>query len=37
VPELEPHVDEERNHQILFPMAVGGVFLVMLVIGALLG
>jgi hypothetical protein len=28
---------EERNHQILFPMAVGVVFLAMLVIGAFFG
>jgi hypothetical protein len=37
VPETEPQVDESRDHQILFPMAVGALFLVVLVVGALLG
>ena len=37
VPELEPQASEPRDHQVLFPMAVGALFLVMLVVGALLG
>jgi len=37
VPDIEHRIEEARNHQILFPVAVGALFLVVLVIGALLG
>ena len=35
--EIETRTDESSNNQILFPMAVGVLFLVVLVAGALLG
>ncbi len=35
--EIETQTDESSNNQILFPMAVGVLFLVVLVAGALLG
>jgi hypothetical protein len=34
---METRTDESSNNQILFPMAVGVLFLVVLVAGALLG
>ena len=37
VNEIETRNDESSNNQILFPMAVGVLFLVVLVAGALLG
>jgi len=37
VNEIESRTDESSNNQILFPMAVGVLFLVVLVAGALLG
>ena len=37
VNEIESRTEETSNNQILFPMAVGVLFLVVLVAGALLG
>jgi hypothetical protein len=37
VNEIQGRTDESSNNQILFPMAVGVLFLVVLVAGALLG
>ena len=37
VNEIENRAEETSNNQILFPMAVGVLFLVVLVAGALLG
>jgi len=37
VNEIETQNDESSNNQILFPMAVGVLFLAVLVAGALLG
>jgi hypothetical protein len=37
VNEIETQNDKSSNNQILFPMAVGVLFLVVLVAGALLG
>ncbi len=34
--DMETH-EQSSNHQVLFPVAVGAVFLVVLVVGALLG
>jgi hypothetical protein len=34
---IQPEANEVRNHQILFPMVVGVIFLAMLVVGALSG
>ncbi len=35
--EIKSRAKEASNHQILFPMAVGALFLAVLVAGALLG
>lgn len=35
--EMQEQADEGRNHQILFPVAVGAIFLVMLLFGAIIG
>lgn len=37
VPDFDRQVDEGRSHQIVFPMAVGAIFLAMLIAGALFG
>jgi len=37
VREAQPQIEEARSHQILLPMAVGVIFLAMLVVGALFG
>ncbi len=37
VRETQQRSDESTSHQILFPMAVGAIFLVMLLVGALFG
>lgn len=37
VQEMKSQTREASNHQILFPMAVGALFLAVLVAGALLG
>ena len=37
VREVQEQAEEARNHHILFPVAVGAIFLVMLVIGAMFG
>jgi hypothetical protein len=37
VREIQQRADESRDHQILFPMVVGVIFLAVLVVGALFG
>jgi hypothetical protein len=37
VPEFDQQVDQGRSHQVVFPMAVGAIFLAMLIAGALFG
>jgi len=37
MPEIQPKTGNSNSHQILFPLAVGALFVVTLVFGALIG
>ncbi len=37
MPDLQPKTGESNSHQILFPLAVGALFVITLVFGALVG